>query len=89
MTEVTATTRFKPGSRYEELPELGAGVSLPAGYTPAYCRRRAKLAVLRADDRTHYLVFSLKTGASVQVDDTKQACTLMKQIAKGQFTLAV
>lgn len=87
MTEVT--NRFKPGTRQEELPELSAGIHLPAGYTPAYCRRRAKLAVLRAHDRTHYLVFSLKTGASIRVDDTKQACTLMKQIAKGQYTLAV
>lgn len=88
-TKTETKNRAKPGSRTEELPELGVGVSLPAGYSAAYFRRRKKLAVLRADDRTHYLVFDITTGTSVRVDDTKQACRLMSQVAKGEVTLAV
>jgi hypothetical protein len=79
--------RAKPGARVEEIPDFG--IAVPAGYTPAYFRRRKKLAVLRADDRTHYLVFDVTTGDSVKVDDTKQACKLMSQIRKGEVTLAV
>lgn len=79
--------RAKPGARVEEIPDLG--VALPEGYTPAYFRRRKKLALLRADDRTHYVIFDIATGASMRVDDTKQACRLMSQIRKGEVTLAV
>ena len=88
MTAIEEKKRAKPGSRVEEVPELGEGVAFPAGYTPAYFRRRKKLVVLRADDRTHYLVFDATNGEYTQVDDTKAASILMSKIRKGEVTLA-
>jgi hypothetical protein len=80
--------RVKPYHRTEALPELAKGVKLPKGYTPAYFRKRKSLAVLRAVDRSHYLVFSTATGEKTQVTSTKEASQLMSGILKGKKKLA-
>lgn len=80
--------RVKPYTRTEPLPELAEGVKLPTGYTPAYFRRRKTLAVLRAVDCTHYLVFDINTGKSVQVANTKEASQTMAAIRRGEKSLA-
>lgn len=75
--------RVKPYTRTESLPELGKGVKLPKNYEPAYFRKRKTLAVLRAVDKTHYLVFDTSTGKSIQVASTKEASQTMSAIRKG------
>lgn len=75
--------RSKPGTRVETLPALPRGVKLPAGYTPAYFRKRKTLAVLRAVDSSHYLIFNTTTGEKMQVDSTKEASQTMSQIRRG------
>lgn len=91
MTEQTQTektvVRTKPWSRIETL-SLAKGVKVPAGYTPAYYRKRASLAVLRSKDNTHYLVFNTQTGQSLQVSNTKEASKAMSKIRRGELTLA-
>jgi hypothetical protein len=80
--------RVKPYTRTEELPELGEGVNLPDGYTPAYFRKRKTLAVLRAVDCTHYIVFDTSSGKSMQVASTKEASQTMSAIRRGEKTFA-
>jgi hypothetical protein len=91
-TAPTATAkklvRVKPYTRTEELPELAEGVTLPAGYTPAYFRKRKTLAVLRAVDRTHYLVFDTSTGNKLKVGTCKEASSTMSEIRRGLKTFA-
>jgi hypothetical protein len=62
---------------------LSRGVKLPSGYTPAYFRKRKTLAVLRAVNSSHYLVFNTSTGDKLQVASTKEASRFMSQIRKG------
>ena len=81
----TTSTRFKPWTRTESLPELT--VKIPSGYTPAYYRKRKNLAVLRASDNTHYLVFNTSTGESATVKGTREASELMSAVRKGVVTL--
>lgn len=90
MTEATKKklVRVKPYTRTEEIPQLAEGVKLPEGYTPAYFRRRKTLAVLRAVDCTHYLVFDINTGKSMQVANTKEASQTMAAIRRGEKSLA-
>lgn len=80
--------RVKPYTRTEELPELGEGVNLPEGYTPAYFRKRKALAVLRAVDCTHYIVFDTSNGKSMQVANTKEASQTMSAIRRGEKSFA-
>ena len=82
-TKTKAPLRAKPGTRTETLPALARGVKLPAGYTPAYFRKRKTLAVLRADDSSHYLIFNTTTGEKMQVSDTKEASVTMSAIRRG------
>ena len=80
--------RAKPYSRTEVLPDLPRGVKLPKGYTPAYFRKRKSLAVLRAADRSHYLVFNTATGQSLQVTSTEEASKTMSAIRRGLKSFA-
>jgi hypothetical protein len=75
---VTTATR---GTRTEALPALAKGVKLPAGYVPAYFRKRNSLAVLRSKTDRAYLVFDISTGFSREVKNTKEASILMSKIA--------
>lgn len=75
--------RVKPYTRTEQLPQLAKGVKLPKNYEPAYFRKRKTLAVLRALDKTHYLVFDTNTGKSIQVANTKEASQTMSAIRRG------
>lgn len=78
----------KPYTRVETLPTLPKGVKLPSGYEPAYFRKRKTLAVLRADNRSHYLVFDISTGMKTQVANTKEASILMSELRRGKKKLA-
>lgn len=80
--------RVKPYTRTESLPELGKGVRMPKNYEPAYFRKRKTLAVLRAVNKTHYLVFDTNTGKSIQVANTKEASQTMSAIRKGTKSFA-
>ena len=80
---VAKPARTKPGTRVETLPPLSRGVKLPSGYTPAYFRKRKTLAVLRAVNSSHYLVFNTSTGEKLQVASTKEASRFMSQVRKG------
>jgi len=90
--EPTATkkklVRVKPYTRTQDLPELAEGVTLPEGYVPAYYRKRKTLAVLRAVDCTHYLVFDTTTGNKMQVLSCKEASSTMSEIRRGIKTFA-
>jgi hypothetical protein len=63
-------------------------VKLPSGYEPAYFRKRKTLAVLRAANRSHYLVFDISTGMKTQVANTKEASKLMSELRRGKKKLA-
>jgi hypothetical protein len=78
----------KPYTRVETLPTLPKGVKLPSGYEPAYFRKRKTLAVLRAANRSHYLVFDISTGMKTQVANTKEASKLMSELSRGKKKLA-
>jgi hypothetical protein len=78
----------KPYTRVETLPTLPKGVKLPSGYEPAYFRKRKTLAVLRAANRSHYLVFDISTGKKTQVANTKEASILMSELRRGKKKLA-
>lgn len=80
--------RVKPYTRIEDhLPELGEGVELPVGYVPAYYRKRKSLIVLRAADRSHYLVFDANTGDKQRVATCAEASSTMSEIRRGLKTL--
>lgn len=81
---VPMPNRAKPGTRVESLPALAKGVKLPKGYTPAYFRKRKSLAVLRAVNSEHYLVFNINTGENIQVSSTKEASKTMSAIRRGE-----
>jgi hypothetical protein len=90
MTEIkttpeTATARVaaKPRTRVETAPKLAEGIELPAGYVPAYFRKRHGLLVLRATEGKGYLVFSVKTGESIPAANTRETSKLMSAIGKG------
>jgi hypothetical protein len=89
-TPATAKTvvRVKPYTRVEKLPELSKGVKLPSGYEPAYFRKRKTLAVLRATNKSHYLVFDTSTGKKIEVANTKEASRLMSEIRRGVKSFA-
>jgi len=78
----------KPYTRVESLPALPKGVKLPSGYEPAYYRKRNTLAVLRAANRSHYLVFNISTGKKTQVANTKEASMLMSELNRGKKSSA-
>jgi len=78
----------KPYTRVETLPALPKGVKLPSGYEPAYFRKRKTLAVLRAKDRSHYLVFNTSTGDKFQVPNTKEASKFMSDVRRGVRSFA-
>lgn len=81
--------RVKPYTRVEnQLPELGEGVELPAGYVPAYYRKRKSLVVLRSTDRSHYLVFDANTGDKLRVATCAEASSTMSEIRRGLKTFA-
>lgn len=80
--------RVKPYTRTEELPELGKDIELPAGYVPAYFRKRKTLAVLRAVDTRTYLVFDTQTGKSLKADTCAQASAMMSEIRRGLLNFA-
>jgi hypothetical protein len=80
--------RVKPYTRVEKLPELPKGVKLPSGYEPAYFRKRKTLAVLRATNKSHYLVFDTSTGKKIEVANTKEASRLMSEIRRGVKSFA-
>lgn len=82
-TKTKPVLRAKPGTRVETLPALARGIKLPTGYTPAYFRKRKTLAVLRAVDSSHYLIFNTSTGEKMQVSDTKEASKTMSAIRRG------
>jgi hypothetical protein len=79
----TATVAAKPRTRTETIPRLAEGVELPAGYVPAYHRKRHGLLVLRATEGKGYLVFSTKTGESIAAANTRETSKLMSAIGKG------
>ena len=85
---VAKPARTKPGTRVETLPPLSRGVKLPSGYTPAYFRKRKTLAVLRATNKSHYLVFDTSTGKKIEVANTKEASRLMSEIRRGVKSFA-
>ena len=85
-TTPKVVVRAKPYQRTEDLPELPKGVKLPNGYTPAYFRKRKTLAVLRAADRSHYVIFNISTGEKMQVASTKEASQTMSAIRRGKKT---
>jgi hypothetical protein len=80
-------TRPAPRTRVELLPKLVKGIKLPAGYTPAYYRRRQHLAVLRADNSSHYLIFDVTSGKSRQTPTTHSAALLMSAVSHGTARL--
>jgi hypothetical protein len=97
MTEEIKTTEpaakikkvpVKNRTRTETVPKLGPGVELPAGYVPAYYRKRHGLLVLRTAEQKDYLVFSIKTGEFVSVRNTREASNLMAAIARGLKSLS-
>ena len=45
-------------------------------------------AVLRAANRSHYLVFDISTGMKTQVANTKEASKLMSELRRGKKKLA-
>jgi hypothetical protein len=76
--------RVKPYTRVENhLPALAEGVELPEGYVPAYYRKRKSLIVLRATDRSHYVVFDANTGDKKKVSTCADASALMSAIRRG------
>lgn len=79
----TATVAAKPRTRVESLPKLGEGIEIPAGYVPAYHRKRHGLLVLRSTEGKGYLVFSTKTGESIAAANTRETSKLMSAIGKG------
>lgn len=79
--------RWKPYTRVEQPGAIAKGVKIPSGYTPAYFRKRASLAVLRANDCSHYLVFNTATGAHLPVPTCKVASETMSQVRKGELKL--
>lgn len=79
----TAPVAAKPRTRVESLPKLAEGVEIPAGYVPAYFRKRHGLLVLRAAEGKGYLVFSTKTGESIAAANTRETSKLMSAIGKG------
>ena len=85
--KIKSPARAKPGTRIEQLPPLARGVKLPNGYKPAYFRKRKTLAVLRAVDSSHYLIFNTSTGEKIQVNTTKESSTTMSAIRLGQKKL--
>lgn len=80
--------RAKPYTRVEKLPELPKGVKLPSGYEPAYFRKRKNLAVLRAANKSHYLIFQTTTGKKIEVASTEEASKLMSEIRRGVKSFA-
>ena len=82
--KIKSPARAKPGTRIEQRPPVARGVKLPNGYKPAYFRKRKTLAVLRAVDSSHYLIFNTSTGEKIQVNTTKEASTTMSAIRRGQ-----
>lgn len=81
------STRPAPRTRVELLPKLDKGIKLPAGYTPAYYRKRQHLAVLRANNNRHYLVFDVTTGKYRQTPTTNSAAILMGKVSHGTARL--
>jgi hypothetical protein len=71
-----------PKTRTESLPRLPEGVTVPSGYVPAYYRKRASLAVLRALDNSGYLVLEVQTGAIHKAATTRETSKLMAQIGR-------
>ena len=84
----TKKVPVKNRTRTETVPKLGPGVEIPAGYVPAYYRKRHALLVLRTAESKDYLVFSIKTGEHVSVRNTREASDLMAAIAKGLKSLS-
>ena len=80
-------TRIAPRTRVELLPTMSKGIKLPAGYTPAYYRKRQHLAVLRADNSSHYLIFDVTTGKFRQTPTTSTAAALMTAVTNGTARL--
>jgi len=80
--------RARPYTRVEKLPELPKGVKLPSGYEPAYFRKRKALAVLRATNKSHYLIFQTTTGKKIQVANTEEASKIMSEIRRGVKSFA-
>ena len=75
-------TKAAPKTRLESLPRLPEGVQLPEGYVPAYYRKRASLAVLRALDGSGYKVLEVQTGAIHDAKTTRETSRLMAQIGR-------
>lgn len=71
-----------PNTRLETLPRLPEGVKVPEGYVPAYYRKRASLAVLRALDGTGYKVLEVETGAIHDAKTTRETSKLMAEIGR-------
>jgi len=71
-----------PKTRVESLPRLPEGVQLPEGYVPAYYRKRASLAVLRALDGSGYKVLEVQTGIIHDAKTTRETSRLMAQIGR-------
>jgi len=84
----TKKVPVKNRTRTETVPRLAPGIEIPAGYTPAYYRKRHGLLVLRTAEKKEYLVFSIKTGEFVEVRNTREASDLMAAIAKGLKSLS-
>jgi len=71
--------RAKPFTRTEQ-----ATFEVPAvkGFTVAYTRRRIQTAVLRADDRSGYLVLHVPTGVRTEAANTTEARELTNKLAE-------
>jgi hypothetical protein len=80
--------KTKHRTRVVALPRLGHGIEIPAGFTPAYFRKRKGLAMLRSDSSKSYLVFSIVTGQFIEVRNTREASRTMSAIAKGEKTFS-
>ena len=74
--------------RVETLPTLPEGVEVPAGYTPAYFRKRHGLATLRGADNKSYLVFQVNTGKTIEVKNSRDASHVMAEIARGKISFS-
>ena len=77
--------RARPYTRRETDWTLSEAVSLPDGYTPAYQRKRIHTLVLRADDRSGYLLLNTQTGATIPASGTVDARDKTNKLRSGEL----
>lgn len=80
-TPVPAGRYFNPWERVET-PTFPAPHI--AGYRPAYTRKRIEATVYRSIDQRKWLIHDGRTGGTVVVGTTKEACQVTKEMRLGR-----